>query len=156
MRRFALDLQNASTSSWVPGVSACDHWVAAVLTGRRERAELTIRVVDAAESAALNLRFRGKQGPTNVLSFPFESPPGMPPIDLIGDLVICAPMVERESREQGKSLDAHWAHMVVHGILHLLGYDHLDDSEAAEMEGLETRILCGLGFPHPYEEPTCE
>lgn len=148
-----LDLQNASTSPQVPQVSAFEHWAATALKGRRDDTELTVRVVDEDESAELNLRYREKPGPTNVLSFPFEPPPGMPPTGLIGDLVICAPVVECESREQGKTLDAHWAHLVVHGILHLLGYDHLDHASAAEMEGLEVRILKGLGFPHPYEVP---
>lgn len=151
-----LDLQNVSTSARVPAEAAFDRWAAAALRGRLESAELTIRVVDEEESALLNGRFRGKEGPTNVLSFPFEKPPGLPPTDLIGDLVICAPVVERESGGQGKTLEAHWAHMVIHGVLHLLGYDHTDEVQALEMEGLETLILCGLGFPHPYEEPACE
>jgi probable rRNA maturation factor len=148
-----LDLQNASASDRVPDPSDFEAWAVAALRGRCPNAELTIRLVDAAESAALNRRFRGKAAPTNVLSFPFEVPPGMPETHLLGDLVICAPVVEREAREQGKALAAHWAHMVVHGILHLLGYDHQDDDQAGEMEGLETRILTGLGFPAPYEEP---
>jgi len=151
-----LDLQMISASPRVPAARAFERWAEAALEGCQASTELTIRIVDEAESADLNLRFRGKQGPTNVLSFPFETPPGMPPTDLIGDLAICAPVVERESREQGKGLEAHWAHMVVHGVLHLLGYDHLDDVQAMEMETLETRILCGLGYPYPYEEPICE
>ena len=123
-----------------------------MLIGRRDRAELSIRLVDQAEGAILNGRFRGRRGPTNVLSFPFEPLPGLEDCDLIGDLVICAPVVAREAAEQGKSLQAHWAHMLVHGVLHLLGYDHLDAAHAAQMEGLETRIIRRLGFPAPYED----
>jgi probable rRNA maturation factor len=148
-----LHLQKASTSERMPGARAFKGWAARALEGRREGAELTIRVVDEAESAELNRRFRGKDAPTNVLSFPFEPPPGMPESGLLGDLVICAPVVDREAREQGKHPDAHWAHMVVHGVLHLLGYDHPEGAQAAAMEDLETRILTGLGFPPPYEDP---
>ena len=102
---------------------------------------MTIRVVDTAESHSLNLTYRGKDKPTNVLSFPFEVPPGME-MSLLGDLVIC--------RQQGKPLEAHWAHMVVHGSLHLLGYDHIEDDEAEEMEALETEIMLALGYEDPY------
>jgi probable rRNA maturation factor len=146
-----LDLQIASASSALPSEADLARWAAAALAGRRDGAELTIRIVDEPESAELNQTFRGKAGPTNVLSFPFEPPPGLPPTELIGDLVICAPVVERESEEQGKDPQAHWAHMVVHGALHLLGYDHIEEAEAQEMEGVETTVLCGLGFPRPYE-----
>jgi probable rRNA maturation factor len=147
-----LVFQNVSASTRVPEASAFERWAAQALQGRYEGAELTVRVVDEAESGDLNLRFRGKAGPTNVLSFPFETPPGMPATSLLGDLVICAPLVEREAREQGKSPEAHWAHMVVHGILHLIGRDHQDEAQAAEMEHLETLIITGLGYPAPYEE----
>lgn len=146
-----LDVQNATASPQSPSEAGLACWAQAALTGRRERAELTIRLVDEPEGAELNRRYRGRRGPTNVLSFPFEPPPGLPATDLIGDLAICVPVVEREAREQGKALEAHWAHMVVHGVLHLLGYDHRADAEAAEMEGLETLILHGLGFPPPYD-----
>jgi len=146
-----LDLQIACASPSLPSEVDLTRWAAAALAGRREAAELTVRVVDEAESAALNETYRGKAGPTNVLSFPFEAPPGLPPTDLIGDLVICAPVVEREAAEQGKTLSAHWAHMVVHGVLHLVGYDHIEEAGALQMEGLETAILEGLGFPRPYD-----
>ncbi|MBP6735139.1 MAG: rRNA maturation RNase YbeY [Chromatiaceae bacterium] len=150
--KIKLAIQNASASSQVPAKADVKHWAGAALEGRRKLARLSLRILDEAESAELNGRYRGKAGPTNVLSFPFESPPGLPdPQPFIGDLVICAPVVEREALEQGKSLEAHWAHMVVHGILHLLGHDHLDEVEAQEMEALETRILEELGFPAPYE-----
>ena len=114
--------------------------------------ELSLRLVDEAESADLNQRYRGKAGPTNVLSFPFEPPPGIKGPRYLGDLVICVPVVAREAAEQGKAPEAHWAHLVVHGVLHLLGYDHLDEAEAQAMEALETRLLANLGFPPPYAD----
>lgn len=114
--------------------------------------EVSLRFVDDETIRELNRDYRGKDKPTNVLSFPFEAPPGVP-TTLLGDLVICAPVVAAEAAEQGKPLTAHWAHMVVHGVLHLLGYDHIDDADAEIMEGLEVEILAGLGVPNPYEEP---
>lgn len=125
-------------------------WVEATLAGAREQTELTLRLVDETESAHLNATYRHLKGATNVLSFPFEAPPGVPAPPLLGDLVICAPVVAREAAEQGKPLEAHWAHMVVHGTLHLLGYDHGDEQQALEMESLEIELLAGLGFPDPY------
>ena len=117
-----------------------------------QKVELSLRLVDEAECADLNQRYRGKAGPTNVLSFPFEPPPGIKGPRYLGDLVICVPVVVREVAEQGKAPEAHWAHLVVHGVLHLLGYDHLDEAEAQEMEALETRLLANLGFPPPYAD----
>ncbi|MGB4333747.1 MAG: rRNA maturation RNase YbeY [Chromatiaceae bacterium] len=150
--KIKLAIQQASAASRVPVKGEVKRWAAAALKGRRKQARLSLRILDEAESAALNLRYRGKAGPTNVLSFSFEPPPGLPgPQPFIGDLAICAPVVEREALEQGKSLEAHWAHLVVHGILHLLGHDHRDEAEAQEMETLETRIMEELGFPAPYE-----
>ncbi len=113
--------------------------------------EVVIRIVDAAESAALNQTYRHKTGPTNVLSFPFEAPPGVP-VDILGDIVICAERVEQEAHEQGKSLEAHWAHLVIHGMLHLQGHDHSEAPAAAVMEQREIAILNTLGFSDPYEE----
>lgn len=149
--KLHLDLQQASASSRVPEAAAFTRWAKAALRGRRVRADLSLRVIDEAESAALNQRFRGKTGPTNVLSFPFSPLPGLPALEILGDLALCAPVVEREAAEQGKRLEAHWAHMVVHGTLHLLGHDHGDARQAAEMEAIEADILATLGFPHPYE-----
>ncbi len=152
-----LDLQLATDCPDLPLPPQFERWVMAALDGRRERAALTIRIVDVDEGTALNRQYRGIDRPTNVLSFPFELPPGLTPdaddpiADLIGDLVICDEVVRREAQEQGKEPHAHWAHLVVHGVLHLLGYDHLTDGEATAMETLETDILCGLGFPPPYE-----
>jgi len=147
-----LEIQNASATPDFPGYEQFHRWAAAALTGRRTGAQLSIRLVDGPEGAYLNRRFRGKREATNVLSFPYEHLPGVTDCDLIGDLVICAPLVVREAREQGTPLEAHWAHLVVHGVLHLLGYDHSDTAEATEMEGLERHILLGLGFPVPYED----
>lgn len=144
-----LDLQIASEAANLPSEAQFRAWVERALAGRRDEAELTIRIVDDAESAELNETYRGKQGPTNVLSFPFEAPPGVE-LPLLGDIVICAPKVAREALEQGKPLEAHWAHLTLHGCLHLLGYDHIEPEEAEAMEALETELLAALGYPNPY------
>jgi probable rRNA maturation factor len=135
----------------LPASRSFQRWVDAALRGakRRNAAELSIRIVDAKEGRKLNHEYRHKDYATNVLSFPAELPPGIV-LPLIGDLVICAPVVKRESKEQRKIANDHWAHMTVHGVLHLLGYDHIDDAEAEAMEALETRILAGLGIADPY------
>lgn len=145
-----LDLQIASAAPGLPAEDDFRRWTEAALSGRRDEAELTIRVVDEQESAELNGTYRHKPGPTNVLSFPFQAPPGVE-LPLLGDIVICAPVVVREAAEQGKAAAAHWAHMTVHGCLHLLGYDHIDPAEAALMEALETDVLSALGYADPYE-----
>lgn len=147
--RLQLDVQRASAADDLPADAQLRAWARAALADSGGTHALTVRLVDAAESAELNRAYRHKPGPTNVLSFPFEAPPGISS-RLLGDLVICAEVVRREAREQGKPLDAHWAHMVVHGVLHLRGYDHLTDVEAAGMEALETEILARLGYPDPY------
>jgi len=113
--------------------------------------ELSIRLVDRDESAELNSQYRGKEGATNVLSFPFESPIEME-IDLLGDLVICVPIMLAEAKQQGKAINDHWAHLVVHGCLHLLGYDHIEDEEANMMEALEVTILQALEIDDPYQQ----
>ncbi len=146
---LALDVQHACAGA--PPVAALRRWAAAALEGAPGTRELCIRIVAEAESADLNRRYRHRDGPTNVLSFPFQSP-GDVHLPLLGDLVICAPVVAREAAAQGKSLEAHWAHMVVHGVLHLLGHDHEDEAGATTMESLETRTLEGLGFPDPYRD----
>jgi len=148
-KSMILSVERASAAPAQPGEVELRKWVEAALKGRCEPAELSIRIVDEAESAELNSHYRGKQGPTNVLSFLAELPAGVP-VPLLGDLVICAPLVVREAREQGKPAEAHWAHLVVHGCLHLLGFDHEDEAEAVEMESLERAILAGLGYADPY------
>ncbi|NGZ13990.1 rRNA maturation RNase YbeY [Vibrio aestuarianus] len=145
-----LDLQLAVESEQgLPTLNDFSQWLNKAVTPFQTQAEVTIRVVDVQESQQLNHEYRGKDKPTNVLSFPFEAPPGME-IDLLGDLVICRQVVEQEAQEQNKPLMAHWAHMVVHGSLHLLGYDHIEDDEAEEMESLETEIMLDMGFEDPY------
>ncbi len=137
----------------VPAAASFRRWAQAALDGRIRQADLAIRVVDTAEGQALNRHYRGKDYATNVLSFPADLPEGLPPgvrLPLLGDLVICAPVVEREAREQGKPLNAHYAHLTVHGVLHLLGWDHDNDVEAEAMEQLEREILAGLGVDDPY------
>ncbi|CAH0539000.1 rRNA maturation RNase YbeY [Vibrio marisflavi] len=145
-----LDLQIAvEEPSNLPSESQFKQWLSHTVDAVQPDAEVTIRVVDTQESHQLNLEYRGKDKPTNVLSFPFEAPPGVE-IDLLGDLVICKQVVESESNQHDKPLIAHWAHMVVHGSLHLLGYDHIEDAEAEEMESLESKIMQQLGFEDPY------
>ena len=145
-----IDIQVASESKDLPPEEDFRRWVEAALPQPKADSELTIRIVDNEESQALNRDYREKDKPTNVLSFPSELPEEVD-IPLLGDLVICAPVVTTEASEQNKSLNSHWAHMVIHGTLHLLGYDHIEDNEAEEMESLETEILQKLGYPAPYE-----
>lgn len=145
-----LDLQLATEQQdQLPTLAQFQTWLDAAVSLFKEQAEVTIRLVDQEESQELNRDYRGKDKPTNVLSFPFEAPPGIE-IDLLGDLVICKQVVEQEAIAQEKPLQAHWAHMVVHGSLHLLGFDHINDDEAIEMETLETKILLKLGYADPY------
>jgi len=150
MSNVILDLQLACESEQgLPTEADFQRWLEAGLPQFQPESEVTIRVVDKAESHELNHTYRGKDKPTNVLSFPFEAPPGIE-LPLLGDLIICRQVVEQEAREQEKALEAHWAHMVIHGSLHLLGYDHIEDDEAEEMESLETEIMLALGYPDPY------
>ena len=146
-----IDIQIASDSQRLPSEQDFQQWAEAAVGSHRDEAEISLRIVDTEEGAELNQQWRQKQGPTNVLSFPSELPAELE-LPLLGDLVVCAPVVEREAGEQKKSLQAHWAHMIIHGTLHLLGYDHIDDSEAEAMEALETEIVKSLGFPDPYAE----
>ncbi len=143
-----IDVDNASGED-APEPASIRHWVSAALNERQPRAEIGVRIVNTDESADLNLRYRGKEGPTNVLSFAAEIPDFVQS-SLLGDIVICATIVHTEANEQHKAFEAHWAHMLVHGTLHLLGYDHIKENDAATMEALETRILSELGFPPPY------
>jgi probable rRNA maturation factor len=144
-----VDIQMASASEEAPDPQSIERWIGAAIGDQRESTELSVRIVDAEEGQALNEQFRGSTGATNVLSFPFENE-SPEPLPLIGDIVICAPVVAKEAREQNKALNAHWAHMMIHGVLHLLGYDHQNENDANLMETLETEIMQGLGFPPPY------
>ncbi len=146
--QYALDAEGDQAPE-PPAPALIERWVAAALQGRRCEAELAIRIVGRAEIQQLNRTYRNKDAPTNVLSFPFEAPPGVE-LALLGDIAIAAPVVWAEAAAQGKAGEAHWAHMVVHGVLHLLGYDHIVAAEAQQMEALEIEILAGLGYPDPY------
>lgn len=152
-----LDYQNEDALQG-PASTHLQRWVDAALAaaGGTTDWELTVRIVDAAEMQSLNRCYRGVDRPTNVLAFEADLPAGVD-FPLLGDIVICAPVVAREAAEQGKPATAHWAHMTVHGTLHLLGYDHQSSAEADEMEQLEAAILADLGFPNPYDTtPTTE
>ena len=144
-----IDIQYAISAEGLPGEQEIRQWAGIALQDKQEPAELVVRIVDEAEITALNRSYRGKTGATNVLSFPYEPMQGVES-GLLGDVVICAPVVAGEAVTQGKSLEAHWAHMVIHGVLHLLGYDHGNDHEAREMEQRETGQLASLGFTNPY------
>ena len=150
--RLKVHVEYASSASTVPKREAIVHWARAAMQGdKRDQAEVSVRIVDEQEIVDLNRRFRRKPEPTNVLSFPFEDPPGVHTA-LLGDVVICAPFVCREAHTHGRQALAHWAHMLVHGIMHLRGYDHKTPSEADAMESMEARILEHLGFPNPFGE----
>ncbi len=143
-----LDVDYQVPSMGLPDENILQQWAEVALLGQAD-AQLGIRIVDDVESQMLNRDYRGKDRPTNVLSFPMELPEELD-LPILGDLVICAPVVAREAEQQDKSLQAHWAHMVIHGVLHLQGYDHIADDEAEEMEALEIRLLQQLGFANPY------
>ena len=142
-------VQRASAASGVPPSGKLTRWAEAALAGRSEGAQMTVRVVDEAEGAALNARYRRRTGATNVLAFAFDAPE-LPSVAILGDVVVCAPVAAREAREQSKRLDAHWAHLVVHGTLHLLGYGHDEIDSAREMEAIEREVLDRLGYCDPY------
>ena len=143
-----IELQIASNAAGLPTLEQLTCWADAARL-ESGHSTIVIRIVDADESRQLNRDYRGKDKPTNVLSFPFEAPPGVP-VEHLGDLVICAPVVEEEAAEQNKPPEAHWAHMVVHGVLHLQGLDHQNNAQAEEMESLERQILAGLEYSDPY------
>ena len=146
-----IDLQNACDLKELPTIELFQQWVdTAFTTVTDKKFELTIRLVNLDESQQLNKQYRHKDKPTNVLSFPFEVPEGIE-LNLLGDLVICAQVVEQEAKAQNKALFNHWSHMVIHGCLHLLGYDHINDNDAHEMEALEVKILAKLSISNPYE-----
>lgn len=148
-KRIAIDIQNASKSE-VPADAHLDTWVRLALP-QDCQAEIGIRITDKTESAELNQQYRGKANPTNVLSFSYEYAQINTDTKIVGDLVVCAPIVTQEAKAAGIKLEARWAHMIIHGMLHLQGYDHEKDADAAEMEGLEITLLQSLGFDNPYE-----
>jgi len=150
--RLRVAVQRAVDRHWLPEAAEIRRWAQAA-AGEAYAGELTVRIVDEAESASLNETYRGKSGPTNVLAFPADIP-SFPADDAeplpLGDLVICAPVVEREAAEQGKTLTAHFAHLVVHGTLHLIGHDHEEEAAARAMEDREREVLGAFGFGDPY------
>ncbi|ALN92569.1 MULTISPECIES: rRNA maturation RNase YbeY [Lysobacter] len=153
--RLDVTINYALPRKGLPAAASFRKWVAAALKGRIREADLAIRIVDSKEGRSLNRHYRARDYATNVLSFPAELPEGLPKgvkLPLLGDLVICAPVVAREAREQRKALNEHYAHLTVHGTLHLLGWDHEDEREAECMEQLEREILASLGIADPYLE----
>jgi probable rRNA maturation factor len=151
---YRILVQRATRKTPAPTATLLRRYAKQALQDRVAAAEMTIRIVDEAEMTSLNGRYRGKEYPTNVLSFPFDMPEDVEEeLPILGDLVICASIVAKEAIEQRKTVAAHWAHMVVHGTLHLLGYDHVKDDEAERMEAEEIIILKRLGFTDPYKTP---
>jgi len=151
MAKLDLALQLASRAENLPSRAQIKRWAQAALQPDVKNAEITFRVVDAQEGQQLNREYRGKDYATNVLTFTFDDEmPAIPGLPLLGDIVLCAPVVEREAQEQGISQEAHYCHLVVHGVLHLQGFDHIEDAEAEEMEALESQIVMALGYDDPY------
>ena len=149
--KLKLALQNASTATGLPTRAQIKKWAEATLQSDVANAEITFRIVDGEEGQTLNRDYRGKDYATNVLTFTFdEDLPDIPGLPLLGDIVLCAPVVAREAAEQGISLEAHYCHLAVHGVLHLQGYDHLEEDEAEAMEALEKQIVISLGYDDPY------
>jgi probable rRNA maturation factor len=145
---ITVDIQYATESKTLPTAAELRLWVEQALNDYAKDTAVTLRIVDIAEMTQLNLYYRGKNKPTNVLSFPYEE--NFAEEKLLGDIVICAPVVLAEAQEQQKPWQAHWAHLVVHGCLHLVGFDHEEENQAQIMESLEVKLLAGLGFPDPY------
>lgn len=146
-----IDIQHASSSTDIPSDTQLQQWLNAAALPESEGFELCLRIVDSDEITALNHQYRHKNQATNVLSFPADIPAELN-LPLLGDIVICAEVVKQEAEEQNKHDDAHWAHMCIHGMLHLQGYDHIEDDEATVMEALEVKILQTLGYTSPYNE----
>ncbi len=149
-------IQRVVSFKLTPRINLLRQWALAALTAcHTQPAEVTIRLVDIKEMSDLNARYRHRAGPTNVLSFPFENDSEYKlPLPILGDIAICAEVVNEEAEAQRKSVQAHWAHIIVHGIFHLAGYDHQHKSDAAIMEAKEIEILATFGFPNPYLEIT--
>ncbi|PTQ90417.1 putative rRNA maturation factor [Agitococcus lubricus] len=153
-----MSLQRVTTHKELPKSADFRAWinVAMIVANYQFASEVLIRIVDDEESQSLNGQYRGKDYATNVLSFPSELPHEIAAAMTrapLGDIIICAPVVMAEAKEQEKSLQSHWAHLTIHGVLHLLGYDHIDDDEAEQMEALEVQAMALLGYSNPY---TCD
>lgn len=146
-----LDYQNVSTHTKIPSHLECKRWIKKVLIHQQCRGDICLRIVDQPEMILLNQTYRQKKGPTNVLAFPHQAI-GDNERQFLGDLIICAPIVLEESIAQDKPVNAHWAHLIIHGTLHLLGYDHYLEEEAQEMEALEIKLLSELNITNPYQE----
>lgn len=146
--RHRIHIQQATQEFPMPSARQLRTWAKLALSEQSKALELTLRLVDKIESAALNQQYRHKQGPTNVLSFPFE----LGTANYLGDIVICVPLVAEEATTQHKFWQAHWAHLVIHGVLHLLGYDHITAADAAIMEAYEIKLLASLDYPNPYHD----
>lgn len=144
-----IEIQTIFKSRGQPDQELIQQWVNAALDGFNRDTEIVVRIVNEQEIAELNKQYRRKPGPTNILSFPVDVPDGIE-LNLLGDLVVCAPVLEKEALEQHKALVDHWAHIIVHGVLHLLGYDHFEDNEAELMESKEIIILSKLNIKNPY------
>ena len=156
MNAFVVDLEVSiaeGLEKHVPTASIMQNWIYAVLAkiGYENSAQICVRVVEQQEMIDLNYKFRKVNKATNVLSFPYQALPGVN-IPFLGDLVICADVVSQEAKQQSKTFEQHWAHLLVHGVLHLLGYDHIKETDALKMEKLEIEIMSELGFPNPYGE----
>ena len=154
--QLVLDIQNTIDSSQLPSIEKMHDWIIVLLgkvNAKFEQPEITIRIVSIEESQQLNLEYCGKDKPTNVLSFPFEAPEMIPTEELdefLGDLVICEKILQQEAIDQNKPLPSHWAHLLIHGVLHLLGFNHIEERQADEMESLEILVMKELGFEDPY------
>lgn len=146
-RHISLEVADSNLNH--PTESAIDNWVHGALVHENRDGEISVVVVDEDGMTDLNQQYRGKTGPTNVLSFPADLPEGIP-LALLGDIVLCSPLIEKEAQQQNKKLEAHWAHLVIHGTLHLLGYDHENDEDAENMEQREINILAEFGIANPY------
>tara|TARA_E500000178_G_C16817330_1_gene659812 strand:- start:39 stop:551 length:513 start_codon:yes stop_codon:yes gene_type:complete len=153
LKSLYLHVQRESAHIQKPSDEELTHWAMTTISFLKTpntKQELTIRIVNKAESARLNKVFSGKNYATNVLAFPFCAITPRP-MAILGDLLICAPIIREEAKAEGKEITAHWAHILVHGLLHLLGFDHKTDSEAKDMESLEAKIMLKLEFPSPFE-----
>ncbi|MEE9338773.1 MAG: rRNA maturation RNase YbeY [Methylococcaceae bacterium] len=146
-----VEIQSVSQSGQLPSQEQFQYWIDAVLSNSTQDSEIVIRIIDESEMIQFNEQYRGKKGATNILSFPFDVPDGIAS-NLLGDLLVCAPIVEKEAQAQQKKIEHHWAHLIVHGLLHLLGYDHIENEEAEKMEALEIKILKKIKIKNPYEE----